>query len=62
MHVLIGFAVLVGLVAFAFGGDVARKFVIGVAILLLAGATYFVIDVARELRAPDESAKMEHVR
>ena len=51
MHLLIGLSILIGLVAFAFGGDVARAlvrlFMISAVILLLAAMTYFAVDVVR---------------
>ena len=60
MHILISFAVLAGLVMFAFGGDVARVFVraclVGVAMCFLAFVTYVAIDIVRT--PPIESAKV----
>jgi hypothetical protein len=60
MHILIAFAVLVGLVAFAFGGDVARNVVrtclLFVVMASLAGLTYVAVDVWRELHPPAEVA------
>ncbi len=52
MHILVGLAVLVGLIAFAFGEGAARGFVraclLIVGIALLAGVTYFAVDVLRD--------------
>jgi hypothetical protein len=57
MHLLIGLSILVGLIAFAFGGDVARAlvrlFMISAAILLLAAMTYLAVDIAREFKSTE---------
>jgi hypothetical protein len=57
MHLLIGLSILIGLTAFAFGGDVARAlvrtFIIGSAILLLAAMTYLAVDIAREFKSTE---------
>src|SRR5579864_4516665 len=60
MHLLIGFVIFVALVAFAFGSEAARKIVRTVmvfgAIIVLAGLTYFAVDVWRELRVDSNGA------
>lgn len=62
MHLLVGFAVLVGLIAFAFGAqtarDVVRLCLFAFVTTVLAGLTYFAVDVWRELHATEESAKI----
>lgn len=62
MHLLVGFAVLVGLIAFAFGGRTARNFVrtalFAATALLIAAGVYFNIIIWRELHATEESAKI----
>lgn len=47
MHFLIGFAVIVGLIAFAFGETAARYFVGTALIIVGVAATAFVIEVLR---------------
>jgi hypothetical protein len=66
MHVLIGFAVLVGLIAFAFGGNTAVNFVHTVLfvaiVLILAGLAYVAVDVLRPDVPIAASHENEHLR
>lgn len=45
MHLLVGFVIIVGLVAFAFGETTARYFVGTVLICVVAGAAAFIFEV-----------------
>lgn len=60
MHLLLGFAVLIGLVAYAFGGAVARNVVrfvlITGSVLVMAFAVAVFVDLFRDTKA--ESAKI----
>jgi len=67
MHILIGFAIIVGLVAFAFGNDMAARFVrtvlVTIGLALIALLSYVVItalhdDATESAKIPEETAEL----
>lgn len=74
MHLLIGFSIFIGLIAFAFGGRVAVSVVRAAAFVLimltLAVVTYFATGVRRDLSAthdanmakiPEDTPELRHI-